>query len=156
VNRTELVRLVDIYRAAWPARDSSDRQEAAAMRTWWRYLQDLDFTDVVRELDSHVVRGGWPPRVGEIRRAVVLKGERLETAAEAWASVQERLRAVETGTVWNDLSLDAAAAMRRSGMDGRSRPDEKSFKTAFEELCVERDEALLAVVDPEPFGEVPK
>ena len=126
------------------------------MRTWWRYLQDLDFTDVVRELDSHVVRGGWPPRVGEIRRAVVLKGERLETAAEAWASVQERLRAVETGTVWNDLSLDAAAAMRRSGMDGRSRPDEKSFKAAFEELCVERDEALLAVVDPEPFGEVPK
>lgn len=156
MNRTELVRLVDIYRAAWPARDSSDRQEAAAMRTWWRYLQDLDFTDVVRELDSHVVRGGWPPRVGEIRRAVVLKGERLETAAEAWASVQERLRAVETGTVWNDLSLDAAAAMRRSGMDGRSRPDEKSFKAAFEELCVERDEALLAVVDPEPFGEVPK
>ena len=156
MNRTELVRLVDIYRAAWPARDSSDRQEAAAMRTWWRYLQDLDFTDVVRELDSHVVRGGWPPRVGEIRRAVVLKGERLETAAEAWASVQERLRAVETGTVWNDLSLDAAAAMRRSGMDGRSRPDEKSFKVAFEELCVERDEALLAVVDPEPFGEVPK
>lgn len=126
------------------------------MRTWWRYLQDLDFTDVVRELDSHVVRGGWPPRVGEIRRAVVLKGERLETAAEAWASVQERLRAVETGTVWNDLSLDAAAAMRRSGMDGRSRPDEKSFKAAFEELCVERDETLLAVVDPEPFGEVPK
>lgn len=156
MNRTELVRLVDIYRAAWPARDSSDRQEAAAMRTWWRYLQDLDFADVVRELDSHVVRGGWPPRVGEIRRAVVLKGERLETAAEAWASVQERLRAVETGTVWNDLSLDAAAAMRRSGMDGRSRPDEKSFKAAFEELCVERDEALLAVVDPEPFGEVPK
>lgn len=156
MNRTELVRLVDIYRAAWPARDSSDRQEAAAMRTWWRYLQDLDFTDVVRELDSHVVRGGWPPRVGEIRRAVVLKGERLETAAEAWASVQERLRAVETGTVWNDLSLDAATAMRRSGMDGRSRPDEKSFKAAFEELCVERDEALLAVVNPEPFGEVPK
>lgn len=156
MNRTELVRLVDIYRAAWPTRDSSDRQEAAAMRTWWRYLQDLDYADVVKELDSHVVRGGWPPRVGELRRAVVLKGEKFETPAEAWASVQERLRAVETGTEWNELSVEAASAMRRAGMDGRSRPDEKSFKAAFEELCIERDEMILEVVDPEPFGEVPK
>ena len=156
MNRTELVRLVDMYRAAWPSRESGDRQDAAVVRTWWRYLQDLEFADVVRELDSHVVRGGWPPRVGEIRRAVVLRGSRSETVAEAWASVQERLRAVETGTGWNEISPEAAEAMRRAGMDGRSRPDERAFRAAYEELCAERDESLLAVTDPEPFGEVPR
>jgi len=156
VNRTELVRLVDIYRAAWPSRDSGDRQDAAVIRTWWRYLQDLDFLDAVRELDSHVVRGGWPPRVGEIRRAIVLRGSRVETPAEAWASVQERLRAVEAGTEWNVLTEEAAEAMRRAGMDGRSRPDEKSFRAAYEDVCNARDAIVLAVVDPEPFGEVPR
>lgn len=156
MNRTELVRLVDMYRAAWPSRDSNDRQDAAVVRTWWRYLQDLPFDDVVRELDSHVVRGGWPPRVGEIRRAVVLRGSRAETPAEAWASVQERLRAVETGTEWNELTEEAAEAMRRSGMDGRSRPDERSFRAAYEDVCAARDSILLAVADPEPFGEVPR
>lgn len=152
MTRTELVRIVDMVTAAWP---SMDGNHSATVRTWWRYLQDLEYTDVLREIDKRVVRGGWPPRVGEVRRAVVLVDE-LVGPQQAWNDVLERLRAVETGTEWNEITAETAEAMRRCGFDGRSRPDERAFKAAYEEVCRSLEDTLLAVDDPEPFGEMKK
>ena len=150
MTRAELVRIVDIVQAAWP---TSDSNRHAVVRTWWRYLQDLEYADVLKEIDKRVVRGGWPPRVGEVRRAVVLV-EELAGAQQAWNDVLERLRAVETGTEWNEITAETAEAMRRCGFDGRSRPDEKAFKAAYEDVCRSLEDTLLLVDDPEPFGEV--
>lgn len=151
MTRAELVRIVDIVRAAWPAMDGN---HSATVRTWWRYLQDLAYADVLREVDRRVVMGGWPPRVGEVRRAVMIGSSSAASSQQAWAMVLERLRAVETGTEWNELPDEVSAAMRACGFDGRSRPDERAFKAAYEEVVASREEELLAVRDPEPFGEM--
>lgn len=150
MTRAELVRIVDIVQAAWP---TSDSNRHAVVRTWWRYLQDLEYQHVLAEIDKRVVRGGWPPRVGEVRRAVVLDSE-LDTPQKAWTDVLERLRAVETGTEWNEISAETAEAMRLCGLDGRLRPDEKTFKGVYEEVCRSLEDALLVLRDPEPFGDV--
>lgn len=151
MTRAELIRIVDIVQAAWPT--MSEQNRPASIRTWWRYLQDLDFNETLAEIDRRVVKGGWPPRVGEVRRSVLLKS-RSETSQEAWTSVLERLRSVETGTEWNEISAHASEAMRIAGMDGRSRPDEKAFKAAFEQIIETEEENVLMLNDPEPFGEI--
>jgi hypothetical protein len=151
VTRAELVRIVDIVRAAWPAMDGNHQ---ATVRTWWRYLQDLDYKQVLAEIDRRVVMGGWPPRVGEVRRATMIGSSPATGSQQAWAMVLERLRAVETGTEWNELPEEVSEAMRACGFDGRSRPDERAFKAAYEQVVAEREERLLAVSDPEPFGEI--
>lgn len=151
MTRAELVRIADIVQAAWP---TSDSNRQAFVRTWWRYLQDLEYADVIKEVDRRVVLGGWPPRVGEVRRAVVLAGVERPTAQQAWSMVLERIRAVETGTEWNELPTEVSDAMRSCGMDGRSRPDEKAFKAAYEQALSDWDEKLLTVAEPEPFGEI--
>lgn len=151
MTRTELVRIVDIVRAAWPAMDGN---HSATVRTWWRYLQDLEYADVLAEVDRRVVMGGWPPRVGEVRRAAMIGSSASVPAQQAWSMVLERLRAVETGTEWNELPDEVSEAMRACGFDGRSRPDERAFKAAYEQVVAEREERILAVRDPEPFGEV--
>ncbi len=151
MTRAELVRIVDIVRAAWPAMDGNHQ---ATVRTWWRYLQDLDYKQVLAEIDRRVVMGGWPPRVGEVRRATMIGSSPATGSQQAWAMVLERLRAVETGTEWNELPEEVSEAMRACGFDGRSRPDERAFKAAYEQVVAEREERLLAVSDPEPFGEI--
>ncbi len=151
MTRTELVRIVDIVKAAWPNMDGNHQ---ATVRTWWRYLQDLDYKQVLTEIDRRVVMGGWPPRVGEVRRSVMVGQSPATGAQQAWAMVLERLRAVETGTEWNELPEEVSEAMRACGFDGRSRPDERAFKAAYEQVVAEREERILAVSDPEPFGEV--
>lgn len=150
MTRAELVRIVDIVQAAWP---TSDTNRHAVVRTWWRYLQDLEYAEVLKEIDKRVVRGGWPPRVGEVRRAIVLV-DQFAGAQQAWNDVLERLRAVETGTQWNDISDQTAEAMRACGFDGRSRPDERAFKAAYESVCQSLEDSLLEIANPEPFGDI--
>ena len=151
MTRTELVRIVDMVTAAWPNMDGNHH---STVRTWWRYLQDLEYRDVLSEIDRRVVMGGWPPRVGEVRRAVMLSGKESAGSQQAWTMGLERLRAVETGTEWNEIPDNVSNAMRSCGFDGRSRPDERAFKAAYEAIVAASEELELAVKDPEQFGEI--
>lgn len=158
MTRAELVRVVDIVAAAWSMRIGSD-EHVRMVRTWWRYLQDLDYGDTLNAVDRFVVRAeSFPPKVGELRKAVMdtTNPSGLPTAAQAWTQAVDRLRAVETGTTWGELHPAVTAAMRDAGMDGRKTIDEKTFRASYLRVVADLEESRLLPEHPEPFGEMPK
>lgn len=156
MTRKELVKVVDLVVAAWNL-DQGPTEFARTVRAWWRYLHDLEYGDVLNTVDRLVVTSQWPPKVGEVRRRTLDAVDPTDWPApgEAWAQVQERIRSLEQGTEWVELHPLAADAMRRAGLDGRGRADQKAFTTAYDEVTNTAAESRLLPPMPEPFGDLP-
>ncbi|MEY2958736.1 MAG: Loader and inhibitor of phage [Actinomycetota bacterium] len=155
MNRSELVAIVDIVRAAW-GRDDWRDDEQKTVRAWWRYLQDLEFNDVLATVDSLVVAGDrFPPTVGTVRRMTIDRTapDGRPTATEAWRQATDRARAVETGVDWPDVHPMVAVTLAEAGYDGKGRLDERTFKSAWDAVTARVDQDRYAVSSPEPFGE---
>lgn len=152
MTRAELVKIVDLVAAAWN-QNHGDNERARTVRAWWRYLQDLHYGDVLNVVDRLVVLGGWPPKVGEVRRKVLDTVEPYDapTVHEAWAQAADRVRAVEQGTEWPMVHPLVLDALQRHG---GGRLDEVGFRRVYEQVLAEADEARLLPAMPEPFGEM--
>jgi hypothetical protein len=156
VNRKELVKVVDLVTAAWNM-DTDSAAFARTVRAWWRYLHDLEYSDVINVVDRLVVTSPWPPKVGELRRKVLdlVSPTDWPTAGEAWAQAQERIRSLEQGTEWVELHPFVGEAMRHAGLDGRGRADQRQFTDAYDKVVASAQESRLLPPMPEPFGDLP-
>lgn len=152
MTRAELVRVVDIVTAAWNTHADDHNR---TVRVWWRYLQDLEYGDVLNVVDRLVVTSNWAPKVGEVRRRVLDGTEPSDapTVTQAWAQAADRMRAVEQGTEWPPVHELVTAALRETGA-GPGRLDERSFRQTYERLLADHDESRLLPPLPEPFGDV--
>lgn len=122
MTKAELSAIVDTVIAAWQL-EVADRK--TLYRTWWRYLGDLPFADVVAAVDACVVAGDrWAPRVGELRRSTIDRstpGLAWPDPDSAWAHVEALLSAANTGIAPHrrlDPTIEAAItrAMRTAGI----------------------------------------
>lgn len=132
MQKTELSSLVDAVIATWGT-DATDK--LALYRTWWRYLSDLEASDVTAVIDQAVLSGErWMPKVGEIRQGAMdlASGKApLPDAERAWALAASRFSATDMGTdaaSSGDDELDelVGRAMRLAG-----GADKRSFAEAW-------------------------
>lgn len=155
MTRKELIKVVDLITAAWNL-DHGPDGFARTVRAWWRYLHDLEYGDTLNVIDRLVVTTQWPPKVGEVRRMVLDSTTPTDwpTPGEAWAQTQERLRSLESGTEWTELHPHVAEAMRRAGLDGRGRADQRTFDQTYNDIIRAAQEERLLPPLPEPFGDI--
>lgn len=156
MTRKELVKIVDLVVAAWNL-DHGPTEFSRTVKAWWRYLHDLEYGDVLNVVDRLVVTSPWAPKVGEVRRKTLdtVAPTDWPTPGAAWAQAQERVRSLEQGTEWTELHPLVAEGMRRAGLDGRGRADQKTFDRAYDEIVAEAQESRLLPPMPEPFGDLP-
>lgn len=149
MTRNEITSVVDLVHAAWSVNQRPE-ERTRTIRAWWRYLQDLDYGDVLSVIDRLVVRSSFAPRVGEVRRLVLdtVAPSDAPTVHEAWAQASDRWRAVETGLAWNDCHPLVLEAMRHAG----NKPDEKAFRAVYERVLTDHNEERLMPAHPEPYG----
>ena len=100
----ELVTVADCVIANWNLSLGGDRRKAF-YKMWWRYLGDLNYTEVQSAIDALVLADKpFAPRVGTVRRMVL--AEFLTdaiTVEQAWVQAKDRILAVQQGT-WTDVA----------------------------------------------------
>lgn len=72
-------------------------QRKEAFPTWERYLGDLDPRDVSREIDARALAGGFPPRPGDVRIAVLDLDGNAPSPEQAWVIASRVRTAIEAG-----------------------------------------------------------
>lgn len=98
MTKSELVAIVDRIYASWnqsvPAANSKTVYEA-----WWRILNDLTVVDVDMAVDVLVLREGYMPRPGAVRRQALLGSIEDQPPAplEAWLILREMAETVHNG-----------------------------------------------------------
>jgi len=137
VTKEELQSLADQVIVNWNLEVGGDRRRAF-MRTWFRFLGDLDHEATQQAIDDLILADKpFPPRAGTVRRMVL--AERLcdvPTVDAAWAQAQARIHAVQQG-IWSDVSPLVGEALAAAQIHGTSRDDHEAFVRAWRQV-VER------------------
>jgi len=149
VTREELVTVADCVIANWNLSLGGDRRKAF-YKMWWRYLGDLNYTEVQSAIDALVLADKpFAPRVGTVRRMVL--AEFLTdaiTVEQAWVQAKDRILAVQQGT-WTDVAPLVGKALAESGIHGTSRDDHEAFTRAWRRVIEEFElETLGLPVEP--------
>jgi len=90
-------------------------QRKQAFPTWERYVGDLSYAAVSREIDARALAGGFPPRPGEVRAAVLDQEGNAPSPEEAWVIASRVRSAIETGVVPEPMPLLVAETVRSMG-----------------------------------------
>lgn len=153
MQKAELTAIVDLACSNW---GSPDGGKVSLYRTWWRYLADLEYPDVLKTLDELILENvRWMPRVGEIRRTTIDRSNgsgRIPDAERAWFLAAQRWEAVTMGIDppgSGDEEIDEliGIAMREAGT-----PEKRAFVSSWT-LVLQRDE-LQRYALPEDAPEV--
>jgi hypothetical protein len=137
VTKEELQSIAEAVIVNWGL-DLGGEPRKAFLRTWWRYLGDLNADAVQRAVDAAIIADKpFPPRAGGIRRTVLanLLTDVL-TLEQAWGQVVDRVRAVEQG-LWTEVSPLVAKALGEGHISGTSRDDREAFTRAWRRVVDE-------------------
>jgi hypothetical protein len=147
VTKDDCVALVDRMFATW-GQDPSKAHRAATAKAWWVLVHDLDAGDCHRALTELAVTATFAPRAAEVRRAVLLV-DAPPAPAEAWATFQAMLRAVNAGAAPPECHpLVRACIGRLGGGSGmHTNGDREVFTGVYRTLVAdwERDQLLPPV-----------
>ena len=153
MQKAELTAIVDLACSNW---GSPDGGKVSLYRTWWRYLADLQYEDVLKTVDGMILENiRWMPRVGEIRRVTIDRSNgsgRIPDVERAWFLAAQRWEAVTMGIdppSSGDEEIDKliGIAMREAGT-----PEKRAFVSSWSGV-LQRDE-LQRYALPEDAPEV--
>lgn len=149
LTKSELVGIVDRVYASWnqlvPASNSKTIYEA-----WWRVLEDLTVEDVNQAVDVLVLREGYMPRPGLVRRQVVLgaSDEMPPAPLEAWLKLRAMAEEAHNGrySPVNAHQCVLEAISRLGGVAAFSlhtNGDRESFVQIYSKIVTDWEDALL-------------
>lgn len=155
MTKAELSAIVDTVIAAWQL-EIGDRK--TLYRTWWRYLGDLTFTEVLAAVDARVVAGDrWAPRVGELRRSAIDRTSPTSLWPDpdsAWLRVEALLSAANTGVDSRPLfTVEVEAAIGRAMRAAGTRDGfhKHAFLRAWADETARREQQRYGLPDDLSF-----
>lgn len=110
----ELKEIINVVATNWNVLQMP-AQRKDAFPTWKRYLGDLNYGLVIREIDGRALAGGYPPRPGDVRVAVLDMDGNAPSPEEAWVIASRVRTAIETGVVPEPMPLLVAETVRAMG-----------------------------------------
>ena len=145
ITKAELQDLADDVILNWNLDLGGDRRKAF-YRTWYRYMQDLEYVEVRKAIDELIITDKpFPPRAGTVRR-MVRSGALIGavTVDQAWAQAKDRIGAVQQGT-WTEVAPLVGQALLESGIKGVSREDHEAFTRAWRKVVEEFELRILGL-----------
>jgi hypothetical protein len=138
ISQTTLI-LRDI-KEAYPMQPMTEN----TIQLWTRTLADLDYETTRNVVDAWIMSEEWPPKISQIRTAVLDTQSSLPSVDEAWRMVQQRIKDTyfpEKAPRWEAPKeiQDAVKATHPDGLRGirhSEKPDEmrRRFEKAYTEL----------------------
>lgn len=153
MQKAELTAIVDLVCSNW---GSPDGGKVPLYRTWWRYLSDVEYSDVLTVIDNMIIENvRWMPRVGEVRRLAIDNANGFShypDGERAWFLAAQRWEAVAMGIDppgSGDEKIDelVGIAMREAGT-----PEKRAFISAWTNVL--RSDELKRYAIPEDAPEV--
>lgn len=152
ISKIELQEVADDVILNWNINVGGERRKAF-YRLWYRYLRDLPVEEVRSVIDGLILADKpFPPRVGEVRRAVMIEAlSDTMTLEAAWIQAKDRIEAVQHGT-WEEVSPLVGKALAESGARGTGREDHEAFTRAWRRVVEEYEIDILKIADEDADG----
>lgn len=133
MTKEELVKIIDVIRANWNMMNLPRDKQRALYDSWWRYIGEFEYEEVMAVVDDAILADSWSPRIGWVVRSVLDRrsGEKSPPAEEdAFLEVEAMMQAVSQGLP-SDITPHPLVAKALSSL--RQRTGNRVTKKAFEE-----------------------
>lgn len=149
LTKSELVAIVDRIYASWNQSVSASNSKTV-YEAWWRILNDLTVVDVDKAVDVLILRDGFMPRPGAVRRLVLLGGVDNAPPAplEAWLLLREMAEEAHNGRYSpgkaHDCVLDAIQKLGGvAAFALHTNSDRENFVQIYSKIVTEWEDRRL-------------
>lgn len=119
MTKEELVEIVDRIHASWNQQINPNNQKVL-YEAWWRILQDLPKNEVDHAIDQLVIKDGYMPRPGAVRKQTLNNhhGWKPPTHIEAWQQFRTMAEAAHTGSYTGNENIHELVKMTVAELGG--------------------------------------